>query len=191
MKVWYKDFIGVYEKAVPKEWCNLVIKIFEKNPKNQISRLESEGAFFHQKKDLHLVKDTVSFETQKPLLNLLQNIILPNYNSYYCFNSGHESNFYIDDFKVQKTSPSEGYHLWHWENNGNIEVINRLFAWTVYLNDIKKGGETEFLYQSLRIPPKQGTVCIFPATFTHTHRGNPPLKNSKYIVTGWVNYLQK
>jgi len=24
--------------------------------------------------------------------------------------------------------------------------------------------------------------------FTHTHRGNPPLSNTKYIMTGWLEY---
>jgi len=26
------------------------------------------------------------------------------------------------------------------------------------------------------------------AAFTHTHRGNPPLSNAKYIVTGWTEF---
>ena len=26
---------------------------------------------------------------------------------------------------------------------------------------------------------------MFPAGFTHTHRGNPPIGNPKYIATSW------
>ena len=40
----------------------------------------------------------------------------------------------------------------------------------------------------LRVKPKQGTLVIWPAAFTHTHRGNPPLSNDKYIVTGWTEF---
>ena len=54
--------------------------------------------------------------------------------------------------------------------------------------DRDEGGETEFLYQSMRVKPKQGTLLIWPAAFTHTHRGNPPLSNEKYIVTGWTEF---
>ena len=53
-----------------------------------------------------------------------------------------------------------------------------------YFNDIDDSGETEFLYQHLKIKPKMGRVAIWPGSFTHLHRGNPP-NESKYIATGW------
>jgi hypothetical protein len=56
----------------------------------------------------------------------------------------------------------------------------------LYLNDVEEGGETEFLYLKKRIKPQQNRLLIWPAGFTHTHRGNPPLSNNKYIITGWV-----
>jgi len=32
-------------------------------------------------------------------------------------------------------------------------------------------------------------MLLWPATFTHAHRGNPVLgEQSKYIVTGWFYY---
>ena len=55
-----------------------------------------------------------------------------------------------------------------------------------YLNDVQEGGETEFFYQDLKIKPKKGTMVIAPAGFTHTHRGNKPISNDKYILTSWV-----
>ena len=47
---------------------------------------------------------------------------------------------------------------------------------------------TEFLYQAKRIRPEQGLALIWPADFTHTHRGNPPLAETKYIVTSWFEF---
>jgi hypothetical protein len=76
-------------------------------------------------------------------------------------------------------------HNWHSENS-NRHVQNRLLAYTLYLNDVDEGGETEFLYYHKRLKPKAGTLAIWPAGFAHTHRGNPPLSNEKYIITGWV-----
>ena len=55
-----------------------------------------------------------------------------------------------------------------------------------YLNDVEEGGETEFYYQDKKIKPKQGSMVIAPAYFTHTHRGCIPVSNDKYIVTSWV-----
>ena len=84
---------------------------------------------------------------------------------------------------LQKTQPTEGYHMFQGENiNWNLHT--RTMAWMAYLNDVEEGGETEFLYQQLKIKPKKGTVVIWPGSYTHLHRGNPPMSD-KYIATGW------
>ena len=66
-----------------------------------------------------------------------------------------------------------------------MEVSRRQFVVQVYLNDDFDGGETEFLYQQRIEEVGAGDVLIFPASFTHTHRGNPPLGGTKYIATSW------
>ena len=66
---------------------------------------------------------------------------------------------------------------------------NRVLAWTVYLNDVEEGGETEFLYQQLKIKPKANTAAIWPGGFTYLHRGNPPISETKYILTGWFSSM--
>jgi len=86
---------------------------------------------------------------------------------------------------IQRTLPKQGYHLWHCENNGQSST-RRVLASMLYLNDNFEGGETEFLYLSKRIKPVRGRVLIWPAGFTHTHRGNPPLSGEKYIGTSWI-----
>ena len=89
---------------------------------------------------------------------------------------------------IQRTQPMGGYHSWHCENNGPAYVRDRILASMMYLNTIppEGGGETEFLYQRRRINPVAGRVVIWPAGFTHTHRGNPPLQEDKFIATSWI-----
>ena len=60
-----------------------------------------------------------------------------------------------------------------------------MFVVQTYLNDDFEAGETEFLHQHLRVTPKEGSVLIFPAGFTHIHRGNPPIGGTKYLLTTW------
>ena len=106
---------------------------------------------------------------------------------------------YIDNFEhllhyryqqvylnVQKTLPQQGYHAWHIEKNGHSEMFNRVLAYTIYLNDVEEAGETEFLFQKKRVKPKTGRIAIWPAGFPYVHRGNPPLKEEKYIITSWM-----
>ena len=93
----------------------------------------------------------------------------------------------ILEVKIQKTKIGEGYHHWHCENAA-MKARNRILAFMIYLNDVDEGGETEFLYQKCRFKPEKNTLLVWPSQFTHIHRGNPPLSNDKYIITGWVEY---
>ena len=58
-----------------------------------------------------------------------------------------------------------------------------------YLNDVPKGG-TEFFYQKITSPAKKGLTLIWPAEFTHLHKGQIA-KQEKYIITGWYNYIKE
>lgn len=102
----------------------------------------------------------------------------------------HDGNVVMpNSCKMQKSVPRQGYHVWHHEKNSNkheTAMSVREFVWTLYLNDVEEGGETEFLLQSKRVPSQKGKICIWPAGFTHKHRGNPPLKGEKYILTSWT-----
>ena len=91
-----------------------------------------------------------------------------------------------DHVKIQKTIPSQGYHVWHVEHGQARENQKRVLVYTIYLNTVEEGGETEFLYYPKRVKPKQGTIILFPGALTHAHRGNQSLSNDKYIITGWV-----
>ena len=73
------------------------------------------------------------------------------------------------------------------ELSGNILTISieNGSSVSVNLNDLNDSGETEFLYQKKKVKPKAGRVLIFPGSFTHLHRGNPPYE-AKYIATGWL-----
>jgi len=93
-----------------------------------------------------------------------------------------------DHVKIQKTLPTQGYHVWHIEHNQGRENEKRILVYTIYLNTIEDGGETEFLYQSQRVKPVKGRIVIWPAGFPYVHRGNPPLNEEKYILTSWITY---
>ena len=89
--------------------------------------------------------------------------------------------------KLQRTDPGGGYHVWHCEN-GNFLYRDRVLTWMIYLNDIppENGGGTDFYHQATTFHPKKGTIVLWPATYTHMHRGAFLTGDkSKYIATGW------
>ena len=107
------------------------------------------------------------------------------YSTFGAYDNGMNAITTLDGFKIQKTVPGGGYHIWHTENSGPTGNA-RTFVFSVYLNDDFEGGETEFLHKSMRIQPKQGSALIFPAGYTHDHRGNPPLTGEKFFLTSWA-----
>lgn len=89
------------------------------------------------------------------------------------------------------TRMSGGYHHFHSENypspaDPGQASLHRVLLWMYYLNDVREGGETEFLYQGRKLKPTRGQLVIAPSGFTHTHKGHVPLSNDKYILTSWV-----
>ena len=58
-----------------------------------------------------------------------------------------------------------------------------------YLNDVPDGG-TIFADQDIIIPAKKGLTLIWPAGFTHIHKGQITEKHEKQIVTGWYSYVK-
>ena len=92
------------------------------------------------------------------------------------------ADFQAHDLKVQEIKPTGGYHVWHteWAPKKYLPA-DRIFVYQVYLTDHEDEGETEFLYQGIKIKPEIGKLLMWPAHFTHPHRGNPVYKKTKYI----------
>lgn len=191
----FENFIGIYENAFTPEECAHSIKLFEKYRQvgYTYNRLTDNAKALPFKDDegadviLGLTTELDwSIGFIQSFHDRFYNLIYPLYNMQYPILQTlvkHQSRY----IKLQKTEPGQGYHVWHCEHDGNH--ADRLLSWILYLNDIEDGGETEFLYHSKRIKPKTGTLILFPGAFTHAHRGNPPLKETKYIATGWIEFM--
>ena len=185
IKTTYKDFIGIYKNIIPKEECDLIIKEFEDELKNGA---DEEGVNQFGTQELGRYNFSIfSNETRLPnihnKINEVLNVCIEQYaKEYFTVKQLKASSYKV---KLQKIPIKGGYHIWHCEQDC-VEHQNRVLVWMVYLNDIPDGeGETEFIFQGLRIKPTVGTVVFFPASFTHTHRGNPVYTKEKYIATGW------
>ncbi len=100
--------------------------------------------------------------------------------------------FRFGGINIQKyVADQGGYPYWHCEQYPKLdqgEALHRALLWTIYLNDEFDEGETEFLYQQVKVRPSTGALLIAPAAFTHTHRGNRPVGGNKYIATSWILY---
>ena len=190
IKITHNQFIGIYENILSEENCKNIIQLFEKNTENKIN--DGDTQFSKGKMGRHdYQKYYPSSDKSNEIVNIINEALDKSIALY-------AEEFWIVkqlkatslEIKLQKTPPRGGYHVWHCEQ-GNKKNESRVLVWTIYLNNIPSGeGETEFLWQGLLVQPKAGTVCIFPASFTHTHRGNPVYSCNKYIATGWYTLYE-
>ena len=191
-----KDFIGIYDGYIPDEACDQAIELFKKYQEfNKVfSRFTSEGTTQDLKSDKQLFVSPDVLTDQEFNVNKLK-LLMVNFDMalrhYYTETNIKKytaENITTDHVKIQKTIPAQGYHMWHVEHNPGREMEKRILAYSIYLNTVDEGGETEFLHQSQRVKPIKGRIVIWPAGFPYVHRGNPPLSGEKYIVTSWINY---
>ena len=181
------DFIIRYRGAFSKEQCEEIL--------HNIEYFENNKLLFHDKSKLHredhksICLDN-SFDVDLIATHKVSQLILPNYKP--CieeyinrFSLLSTNKFLVYSVKLKKIEAGAGFHAWHYEN-GSILNSTRAFVIQAYLNDDFDGGETEFLYQNRREEAVAGDVIIFPAAYTHVHRGNPPIGGTKYIATSWA-----
>ena len=203
-----ENFIGCFDNVLDQEECVKIIDFFEHEVKlnNTFYRQEvssntvkSDESWFEYAVTENIKDKTVQasskfdmrFPTDQftPVKLKIMECFKEYVNKWGVLALG--SRYHISPgIKIQKTNPGEGYHVWHYERS-SADTVHRVAVYTIYLNDDFEAGETEFLYHSSRVKPQTGSICIFPSGFTHTHRGNPPIGNSKYIITGWIDLVSE
>tara|TARA_R100001244_G_scaffold120489_2_gene90111 strand:- start:656 stop:1279 length:624 start_codon:yes stop_codon:yes gene_type:complete len=195
-----KDFIGSFD-GMFGDLCDSYIDYFkelEKNnlvwPREELKHVKSDSAFPIVSGAFWSNTTTGISGKSVPIPYIISDFnrifweqCMSLYSKEYSMLNTMESHI-IAEAKLQKTIEGEGYHIWHSEDMGLNSQRSRLLAFSLCLNDDYEGGETEFLYQKRRIKPKKDRLLIWPAQFTHTHRGNTVLKGTKYILTGWVEF---
>lgn len=196
MIVTYENFVGVYDDLLPAGYCQHLISEFDRLELDNVgaNRQKSDGANKHVKDDYQININGRSiwmtpFQDQNPK-DMFFDGLQTCYNLYTeKYSVLKEGKIRGDTMKMQRTAPGGGYHVWHGEQ-GN-QYSNRVLVYMLYLNTLplESAGETEFLYQQKRYSPIENRMIVWPASYTHAHRGNTVFgEQSKYIVTGWFYY---
>jgi hypothetical protein len=197
------QFIHRIPGLIPKSLCNQIIKTFEN------SKFKKPGLVAHSKNgtsntmtsnsakistDINFEPSIMNNEEFKKEWDMILHRLFPLMNEgvdQYVKKFEHLNNinqFNLEAFNIQKYNPGEGFYPWHCENSGLGKGASRVLAWMIYLNDVPDGG-TEFLYQDHLEQAEQGKFMIWPAYWTHTHKGQISNTTTKYILTGWYKFI--
>ena len=184
------DFIGSL-MIQPISICNKLINYFEENRYKQRKGISTIGINTN-------IKDSMDISIKPKDILLPGNEIFKEYfdELFLChcdyvkqwpFINTISEKFELGSFNIQRYLPDQHFKKIHTERAG-ISSLHRIFAFMTYLNDVQEGGSTYFSHYDLEIQPKKGLTLIWPAEWTHAHRGNILKKGTKYIITGWINF---
>lgn len=85
---------------------------------------------------------------------------------------------------IQYYPPGGGFKVWHTERTG-LHDSSRDLVFMTYLTDTPNAG-TEFINYKYKSDCVKGKTLIWPAGFTHVHRGVVSQTHEKMIITGWL-----
>ncbi len=183
------NFIGEYQ-IKDTSICDKLITYF----KNNISRASKGGSMINGELEV----DETNKESVDLGIDNLNDIdyyfksfnqdCLDKYKNKYEF-SNRTGRYAIKEVpNIQYYKPGGGYKNWHCERlDSDYPFNNRHLVFMTYLNTIENAG-TEFFHQDLKVDAVKGKTLIWPADWTHTHRGIINNEKEKYIFTGWLSF---
>ena len=191
----FKDSVGIFPNALTDEFCDHLVEIFNKESDNHHIGMVGNATIMPEVKntlDFELMSND-KYEKEVKTLTDVANDKIDDYILKYKTNSEFDTPLYLfqqgtfyPNWQLQYYKKCEGhFQKYHTESEYGTNA-NRIFAVMFYLNDVERGGETEFPYWDLKIKPKKGTFLVWPAPWPWIHAGNSPESNDKYIVTTWL-----
>ncbi len=165
--------------------CDDLIKYYENNTEYKKQGIAGTGVDESVKKSTDV---TVYPDNANPVIQKYQEYVMKGFNAYCDIYKFYSSSIKLSAWNIQHYKPNEGFKEWHCERQSSANN-NRSLVFMTYLNDINDEGGTEFYYQKFKLTPSKGFSAIFPADFTHTHRGIVSKTEHKYITTGWYEFI--
>ena len=177
----------------PPSICDDLISYFELNHEKQEKGLTAGGVDLDTKNsiDISMMPNEVNLPGNEAILNYFESLFscYKDYAAQWPFLDTFAQNLEVGTFNLQRYQSGQHFHKVHTERS-SLSTLHRVFAWMTYLNDVdvKDGGATYFNHYDLEVQPKKGLTLIWPAEWTHAHKGNLLQANSKYIITGWMHF---
>jgi len=199
----FKDTIGIFPKLFTPDECKTLITLFEDYNRAGVAYEGNNASGNKELKksiDYNLFINEEENKLQINKINGLFNKALDQYLEEYPHREQYEhsriivNKTYYPLFQIQKYNKNEGhYNAWHVEKE-DWPSSRRMFVFILYLNDVKKGGETGFLFKEegqedfFKVKPEIGKLIIHPASWPYIHKGYMPESDDKYILTTWLSY---
>ena len=183
-------YIGCWE-IEPLTICDDIMHNFEtKNRAKQSSGIAGEGQVNLTRKDsrdISIAPRDFDSAGNEIFVSYLQSLTkcYRDYTDQWPFLKEVIPSLDVGAFNIQRYEAGQHFNKIHTERS--FAKMEREFAFMTYLNDVEDGGSTYFIHYNIQIQPKKGLTMIWPAMWTHAHKGNIVKSGKKYIITGWMD----
>jgi hypothetical protein len=179
-------FIEAYPFALSQEVCEDIIARFEADPRKRPS---GTARGVNTRIRLGTMLDIPAYAEWADICALVTRVTRECVDKYMIKYPSLQSmarpeNCRITEPLVERITPGQGYGFHIDAGPGN--TYDRFLSGLLYLRDIRQGGQTEFPFQRVRVPPTAGMLVLFPPFWTHLHRGMSPALQTKYNITNFL-----
>jgi len=177
----------IYGEYISENLCDDIINFFNENKNFQKEGVIDNSIVDKFKKDS--IDMYVTFDQNDIFKVYSQHLkhIVNNYISLYIGNVLWKDQLnFSSTTNIQFYKPNQGFKFWHCERGPFYN--KRVLVFMTYLNTVFNGG-THFDYQNMTVAAEKGLTLIWPAEFTHKHKGQISPTDNKYIITGWIEYV--
>jgi len=184
------NFIGSWEMEA--SICDQIITYYDKHKGKQKLGSIGKGKInleTKHRKDISISPQELNHEGNEIFNEYFKTLFefYKDYNQQWPFLASIVSTLEIGRFNIGKYIAGQHFQRTHTER-ATIGSLHRLLAFMTYLNDVEEGGSTYFSHYDLDIKPQKGLTIIWPAEWTHAHKGNIVNSGAKYIITGWLTF---
>ena len=190
------DFVKIYDKAIPDEMCDSLIKAFEKDTEHHIASNIGENVSDNYRNAIEL--NTTQRATESARWKVIMEIMTKHAASLFerykhdLILDGYPQELFfsqitLEQFRMHRYDPNVHYYKEHIDSI-NIHSAKRMLVLIFYLNTVESGGETLYRTIDERINPVKGKVAIVPTWFGYPHSAETPLSETKYMIKTYIHY---
>ena len=187
-----KNFIEVFDNALSSDDCKYIIDYMNTNglmKRGSVKTPEGTRVVYEYKISSEMGIDIQDKNPINDIIGISLHHQIEKYKELHPQLAKIERWGVRERYNLQKYEPNQAYFGLHCENEGPNFGINRVLVWMFYLNTVTDDGGTYFDNYDLTLNAVEGRCVIWPAYWTHMHRGIVSKTESKYIVTGWFNFI--
>ena len=188
-------YIKVYDNVIDELSCSEIIKKFEDSHESFETVHQEEGENIISFEQITLVEHEEWKSVQNGMLQLFQDYIIHYKIDCNVYDKMWPDTYGYEAVRMKRYLTNDYDRFDPHVDVMNQETAKRFLSFFIYLNDVKEGGETQFVninkpgtFIPYTVEAKRGRLLMFPPTWQYYHAGLKPISGKKYLLHSYCHY---